>query len=116
MIRFSELEDSFLEGDAIAVRIHKYKSKRGSRYHTFTANKTTKPIPKSILKSFEEEVRVIDGMGFTIEEGIFIPPPIVKDKNIKDGDEVSGKAIINFNKKKLEWGWKAISIDNVSSF
>jgi len=116
VIRFSELEDSFLEGDAIAVRIHKYKSKRGSGYHTFTANKTTKPIPKSILKSFEEEVRVIDGMGFTIEEGIFIPPPIVKDKNIKDGDEVSGKAIINFNKKKLEWGWKAISIDNVSSF
>ena len=115
VIRFSELDDSFLEGDAIAVRIHRFKSKQGSRYRTFTAKKTTKPIPKSILKSFEEEVREIDGMGFTIEEGIFIPPPLVNDKNIKDGDRVSGKAIINFNKKKLEWGWKALSIDNVSS-
>ena len=115
VIRFSELEESFLEGDAIAVRIHRFKSKQGSRYRTFTAKKTTKAIAKSILKSFEEEVREIDGMGFTIEEGIFIPPPIVNDKNIKDGDKVSGKAIINFNKKKLEWGWKALSIDNVSS-
>ena len=114
VIRFSELEESFLEGDAIAVRIHRFKSKQGSRYRTFTAKKTTKAIAKSILKSFEEEVREIDGMGFTIEEGIFIPPPLVNDKNIKDGDRVSGKAIINCNIKKLEWGWKAISIEDVS--
>ncbi len=115
VIQFSELEDRFLEGEAIAVRVHKYTSKRGTRYRTLTAKKTTKSIPKSILKAFEEEVREKDGMGFTVEEGIFIPPPIVNANNIKDGDRVSGKAIINFNKKKLEWSWKAISIDNVCS-
>ena len=115
VIQFSELEDRFLEGEAIAVRVHKYTSKRGTRYRTLTAKKTTKSIPKSILKAFEEEVREKDGMGFTVEEGIFIPPPIVNANNIKDGDRVSVKAIINFNKKKLEWSWKAISIDNVCS-
>ena len=53
-------------------------------------------------------------MGFT-DDGIFIPPPLIRKNNISDGDFVTGKAILNYNQKRSEWGWKAITIDDVSS-
>lgn len=113
IIRFADLSDKFDEGDAIAVRISKYISKQGTRYRTLTSCKTTKPIPESLVKPFEDNVREENGMGFT-DSGIFIPPPMVKTHNIKNDDYVSGQAILNYNKKRSEWGWKALRISGVS--
>lgn len=112
VVPFSALEDEFEEGSAIAVRISKYTSKQGTRYRTLTAQKTNEPIPDSLLKTFEDVVRESNGMGFT-DKGIFIPPPLVRYFNIKDGDTVSGKAVLNYDKKRFEWGWKAISVDEI---
>lgn len=114
IIKFSDLSDKFDEGDAIAVRVFKHTSKEGTRYQALTSCKTTKAIPESLVKPFEESVREGNGMGFT-NSGIFIPPPMVETHNIKSDDYVSGQAILNYNKKRSEWGWKAISINNVCS-
>lgn len=114
VINFSELPEMFKEGDAILLRIAKYTSRQGIRYKVLTSSKTTKPIPNSILKPFRDDVREENGMGFT-DDGIFIPPPLIRQNNIRDGDFVTGKAILNYNKKRSEWGWKAIIIDGVSS-
>lgn len=114
VIRFSDLSDRFHEGEAIAVRLSKYTSKQGTRYKVLTSTKTNQPIPESLLKSFSDNVRQENGMGFT-DDGIFIPPPLVSSSKIEDADFVAGKAILNYNKKRSEWGWKAISISNVSS-
>lgn len=114
VIRFSDLSDRFHEGDAIAVRLSEYASNQGARYKVLTATKTNQPIPESLLKSFNDSVRQENGMGFT-NDGIFIPPPLVSSNNIKNTDFVAGKAILNYNKKRSEWGWKAISISSVSS-
>jgi hypothetical protein len=66
------------------------------------------------LKPFSDDIREENGMGFT-DDGIFIPPPLIREHSISDGDFVSGHAVLNYNKKRSEWGWKAISIDSVSS-
>lgn len=114
IIRFSDLKERFNEGDGVAVRVSQYKSKQGVRYSVITAKKTEKLIPESIVKAFEGNVRESNGMGFT-DDGIFIPPPVMRGGNIKDDDWVSGKAILNYNKKRLEWGWRVLSIDKVST-
>ena len=112
ILHFSDLQSEFTEGDAIAVRIVKYMSKQGERYKVLTSSKTTKPIPISLVKPFRENLREQNGMGFT-NSGIFIPPPMLSKHNIKDNDSVSGLAILNFNKKRAEWGWKALSINKI---
>jgi len=112
IIRYSELIDKFEEGDAIAVRVAKYTSKQGIRYKVLTSCRTTESIPESLVKSFQDNVREDKGMGFT-SSGIFIPPPMVKAHNIKDGVYIAGKAILNYNKKRSEWGWKAFFISGV---
>lgn len=113
VINFSDLPEEFKEGDAISLRLAKYTSRQGTRYRALTSSRTTKPIPSSILKPFSDNVRKENDMGFT-DYGIFIPPPLIRENNISDGDFVTGQAVLNYNKKKSEWGWKAISIDDVS--
>lgn len=112
IIHFSDLAEIFKEGDAILLRLAKYTSRQGDRYRALTPSKTTKSIPDSIFKPFSDDIREESGMGFT-DDGIFIPPPLIRQNNINDGDVVTGKAVLNYNKKRSEWGWKAISIDHV---
>ena len=57
-----------------------------------------------------EEVSMLNGMGFT-ESEIFIPTHLVLEHRLKDGQTVSGTAVLNFNKKRGNWGWKALSIE-----
>lgn len=63
-------------------------------------------------KQFSEEVRVSNGMGFTASE-IFIPPPMLSLHRIEDGQTVAGTAVKSFNKKRGNWGWKALSIEKM---
>lgn len=44
--------------------------------------------------SFNDDVEVRNGLGFT-SAGIFIPPDIVAESSIVDGDQVEGLAVIN---------------------
>lgn len=112
IIPFSELNSEFKEGEAIAVKLSKYQTKQGFRYRALTATKTAKEAPTSLKMTFLEEVRISDQLGFTTSD-IFIPPPLVKGCGIHDGDVVTGVALLNYNKKRSEWGWKAISIEQI---
>jgi len=109
IVHFSDLTSSFHEGDAIAVKLSKYTSKEGVRYSVLKASATSLLPCSSLRKQFTESVRADSGMGFTSND-IFIPPPLMKTHHIEDGDEISGIAILNYNKKRSSWGWKAVSI------
>lgn len=62
-----------------------------------------------VWKQFSDAVRVSNGMGFTSGD-IFISPPLIEEHGIHDGQTVSGTAVLSFNKKRQNWGWKAISL------
>lgn len=42
---------------------------------------------------------------------IFIDAALIKINKLANKQKVKGKAILSFNKKKNEWGWKAIEIN-----
>lgn len=109
VVSLSHLSDSFVEGDAIAVRLSRYTSKSGPSYRVIQACPTNKQPGEHVKKPFCEEVRVSNGMGFT-ESDIFVAPPLVAKYQIADGQKISGTALMSYNKKRACWGWKAISI------
>ena len=111
VVPFSKLDDSFREGDSIAVKLSSYTSKQGQRCRVLQAVATEQMPSTSVKKQFCEEVRVSNGMGFTSDD-IFIPPPLISECQIKDGQTVSGEALLNYNKKRASWGWKALSIES----
>ncbi|EPX9365501.1 tetratricopeptide repeat protein [Aeromonas allosaccharophila] len=109
LVPLNDLTESFSEGDSIALRLSRYISKDGPKYRVCQATPTSKQPSEHIKKQFSDKVRVSNGMGFT-ENDIFIAPPLVVEHNIKDGLMISGTAVLNFNKKRGTWGWKAVSI------
>lgn len=110
VIPLSTLSDAFVEGDSISVRLSRHSSKKGMVYRVQQAHATDSQPGEWVKKVFSEEVRVSNGMGFT-ESDIFVSPPLVEEHRIEDGQKVSGTAVLNYNKKRSCWGWKAILID-----
>ena len=98
-------------GQAVAVRATRYHSRKGARTRTLSVSSTTRSPGTDVLKPFNDDVEVRNGLGFT-STGIFIPPDIVAESRVVDGDRVEGLAVINFDKKRSTWGWKAISAKN----
>jgi hypothetical protein len=77
------------------------------QYRAFNGQKSNQRPDSSLVKEFESEVRVNDNkLGFT-NCNTFLPRPLIERMNIKDGDHIKGKAILNFNKKRSEWSWMA---------
>ena len=107
VIPLSDLSAPFSVGDAIAVKLSKYSTKQGKAHRVLSAETTDKMPSTLVRKKFHEEVSLSNGMGFT-PSGIFIPPYLLTEYEINDGDKVSGMAILNYNKKRGIWGLKAI--------
>lgn len=97
-------------GDHIALRVARYSTRKGVRTRVVTANPTNAEVDEAVCRRFRTTVRISNGMGFT-DDGIFIPPDIVRSHDMQDDELVSGRAVINFNKKKRSWSWKALTID-----
>lgn len=114
VIPFSDLESTFKAGDAIAVKLAKYTTKQGCRHRALAATRTDIEPPQSLKKTFHEKVNVLDQLCFTTSD-IFIPPPLLQGWGVQDGNVVSGVALLNYDKKRGEWGWKAITIEEVSA-
>lgn len=79
-------------------------------YKILTAKKTDSNVTSDIMKDFEGTIKVISPQNFGFIEDIFIEAKIIEESKLTDGQLVKGRAILSFNKKKNEWGWKAIEI------
>lgn len=112
VLPLAELGAAFKEGDAIAVRMCRSSAKEGKAYRVLDAHATDEVPSTQLRKEFSEAIRLSDGMGFTPGE-IFVPPPLVELYGIRDGQQVSGTAILTFNKKRQCFGWKAVSVSQV---
>lgn len=110
VIPLVELPGPFREGDAIAVKVSKRSTDKGTMYRVLHAEATHERPGPQVRKEFNEACRLSNGMGFT-DSDIFIPPPMVVECQLLDGQKVAGTAILNFNKKHRSWGWKAIALD-----
>lgn len=108
VIRFSDLSDKFSVGDPIALRLATYRALSDTRLRCLDPQRTAKPVPPHLMKFFCEEVEVMSaGFGITAS-GIFVPPPIVKESALMNGQEIEGEAVINFDKKRSQWSWAAL--------
>jgi len=110
VIPFNELPKLFKIGDAVLIKVSQSNSKNGIRTRAIDCKETNHVPSSSIFKPFSETVRVSNGLGFT-ENDIFIDRPLIERFSIEDGGSVSGHAVINFNKKRSTWGWKALTIE-----
>jgi hypothetical protein len=60
------------------------------------------------VKLFEGNILIKEGSDFGFVDDIFVNSIILKQNNFKNNQKISGKAILSFNKKKNQWGWKMV--------
>lgn len=96
-------------GDLLKVRFN--GEGQDGFYKILTAKKVDSDANFLALKEFEGRIKVISPHNFGFIEDIFIEPKIIEGRKLTDGQPVKGRAILSFNKKKNEWGWKAIEIN-----
>jgi tetratricopeptide (TPR) repeat protein len=77
-------------------------------YKILTAKKADPNTTSDAIKDFKGTLKVISPQNFGFIDDIFIEPKIIEESKLTDGQIVNGRAILSFNKKKNEWGWKAI--------
>jgi tetratricopeptide (TPR) repeat protein len=97
------------EGDILLVRIK--STDMEGRYTLFSAKKLQEKYVEGILKHFSGEVIKPAGKNFAFADSMFITPDLCSRHRLANGHHISGKAMISYNKKKEEWGWKVISVD-----
>jgi hypothetical protein len=95
-------------GDLVRVRFN--GEGQDGFFKILTAKKADNNLKSDAIKEFEGIIKLIFPQNFGFVEDIFLDSKIIEGSKITDGQTVSGKAILSFNKKKNEWGWKAIEI------
>lgn len=106
--------DNFIEkaniGDVLKVRLETIGNE--GFYRALTIVKIEDSSKKNVpsLKEVSGIIRIPEGKSFGFLEDIFLPPNLIEASKLVDGQSVSTKAILSYNKSKNEWGWKAFQI------
>ena len=95
-------------GDLLKVRFN--GDGQDGFYKILTAKKADSNLTSDAIKDFEGTINIISPQNFGFIEDIFVDPKIIEKNKLTDGQTVTGRAILSFNKEKNELGWKAIEI------
>jgi hypothetical protein len=97
--------------DFLNLYLEKRQGKEAEYYHTFYAEKSVNENSE-LIKTFKGKPRLLTEKKIGFLEEAFIPKDIFEryelDKMVSK--EVTGKAIINYDKSKDRWGWKIIEL------
>lgn len=108
IIKLHQIKEQIEIGTKLSVRLKKVTKERESYYTVLSCSVTSNEPIETLLKPFSGMIQLSGSIGFAND--IYIDSTLVKEHSIEDGDIVNGIAIINYNKKKATWGWKAIKI------
>ena len=110
IVKFKDLEKKPSVGSCLEIRAGISKSRDKNRLSILNAKITDRTASIEVMKDFDERVTVSNDFGFT-DSNIFIDPGLLEKSELTNGQRAKGTAILNFNKKKGVWGWKAIKAE-----
>lgn len=96
-------------GELLKVRFA--DNHQGDFYKLLSCELASTDTPVEVIKKFSGEARVIEKSNIAFVEDVFLAAGIVNDYKLQNKIAVTGRAILSYNKKKEEWGWKAFEID-----
>jgi len=97
-------------GDVLKIRIEPVGNE--GFYKALTLKKADDNL-KNECKAYKEvtgNIRILEGKNFGFLEDVFVSPDLIIANDLKNQDNITGKAILSFNKGKNQWGWKVYEI------
>ena len=96
-------------GDVLKVRFDGMG--KDGLYKLLTVRKADPEQKSEAVKKFKGSVTVIYSQGIAFVFNAYIAPSLVQKHRLVDGQIIQGRAILCFNKRRKEWGWKVIEIN-----
>lgn len=95
-------------GDILKVRL---EEKENGFCKLITAKIDNESISECV-KSFNGKISIFP-QGFGFVNDVFLASYLLQENKIMNGEFISGKSILSFDKKKNKWGWQAFSISKL---
>lgn len=115
-VKLTQLNGAVEITSKVAVRF-KEVQKDSRRYFVALTCKLSdqKPADKLLWK-YTGEVKTDGTFGFVTHghDDVYIPPELISSSQIKNGEKVTGRALLNYNSKKEIWGYRALDIAKVA--
>lgn len=108
IIKLNQLKEKIEIGSKVLVKLKKITKDRDSYYTVLSCSLTQQEPTENLLKPFNGMVGFSGSVGFA--DDVYIDSSLVEKHQLEEFDNVSGTAIINYNKKKGTWGWRALKI------
>lgn len=110
---YSDYLDKPQIGELLKVRFK--RGRQGRFYKILSARKADSNVTSQAIKDYQGSLEVIPPYNFGFADDVFIESKFIQHNNLSDGQTLSGKAILSFNKKKKEWGWKGLTVTSYST-
>lgn len=94
-------------GDIYKARLNPIGEDGFYKVLTFKSSPNT---DSEVIKKVSGNLKIAVNRDFGFINDNFISPDLIKKYELKDGDEITGKIILSFNKKKNDWGWKVFTL------
>ena len=94
-------------GDTLKVRFQGGSNE--GMHQLYTAIKVNdETFKKQFMKEVTGVVRTPNGKPFGFIDDVFIQPSLIKNYNLSDGMQFTGRAMKSYNKEKKQWSWKIV--------
>jgi len=100
----------FKTGDILEFKLNEKKENDQAVYEVLSYEKTSKLPSKEIYREFEGNLRISKGGEIGFIDSVFISKSMIESNSLKNNNLVKGIAIYLLNKKRNEFGWKAIKV------
>ncbi|CAH0999058.1 hypothetical protein LEM8419_00353 [Neolewinella maritima] len=95
-------------GDILNVRFSTQANE--GYFKVATAKKLNADSKCEALRSFSGSINKREGQEFSFVDQVFIAPDITARHGLQQNHAVTGTAVLSYNKKRKQWGWKAVSL------
>ena len=108
LIKLNDLKEEIEIGSKLALKLKRVLKGREAYYHVLNFKVTQQEPTETLLRPFSGMIELSGSIGFA--DDVYIDSSLISEYEIQDGSFVNGTAILNYNKNKDRWGWKAINI------
>jgi tetratricopeptide (TPR) repeat protein len=94
-------------GDILLVR---FNGKSGEMYKALSLRKADCTIHSDAKRIVKGILKINNPQNFGFIDDCFVESRIIENNKLQNNQKVTAEAILSFNKKKNEWGWKVYKI------
>lgn len=105
--KWRQLQGKAKIGQTIALRLIERQGKEGVWHQVVGVKMVDTKPPKTLVRKFSGELYKRPEWEFGLVDGVFVPPPLIRKHQLFTGDQVSGRAMISYDKKRSQWGLAA---------